>query len=347
MTAPTTGEPGGVLQEVESLLAAGDHLRAEAVVRSALVSDPHHPRLLTAYARAKIGQSDWAAAAASAHAALSVDPGNEHTMRVYTRALEMQGRLDEALWMAARTVATHPLSPQAQYGHARLLHASGRTAEAMAAVNEALRLNPTNVDSLVLRGNIFAALKQYIPAEADYQAALHLNPADPDAVHSLALLENARGRRWSAVRGFLAVERLDPAYRDMVRQNIGAMLAGVLRRWAWLVLIVGFAVVFTYTLAEEGHVTVVPRIVTGVGAVMLLVPLVRIVREVPGRMLRSVLQEQQLLAVRIVQLIAGVVFGFDAAVFGALTLPAVLASALVLSLLVVAVVGYFTDERLW
>jgi tetratricopeptide (TPR) repeat protein len=347
MTAPTTGEPGGVLREAETLLAAGQHARAEAVVRSALASDPHHPRLLTAYARAKLGQADWAAAAASAHAALSVDPGNEHTMRVYTRALEMQGRWDEALRMAWRTVAADPSSHQAHYSYGRVLLAAGRPHEARAAVNEALRLNPSDVDSYVLRGNIFAALEQYGPAEADYRAALHLNPADADAVHSFAMLDHARRRTWSAVRGVLAVARLDPSYREVVRQNVGAILTGVLRRWAWLVLVVGFGVVFTYTLSEEGDPAVVPPVVAGVGAVLLLVPLVRMMREVPAGMLRSVLRKQQMLAVRIVQLIAGVVLGLLTAVFGGSTLPAVLASVLVLSLPVVAVVGYFTNERLW
>lgn len=341
------GDTGGVLDAVESCLAAGDHVRAEEILRTALASDPHHPRLLTAYARAKLGQSDWAAAAASAHAALSGDPHNEHALRVYTRALEMQGRLDEALWTAGRTVAMHPLSHQAHYGHARLLVATGRTAEALTAVNEALRLNPADTDSLVLRGNLSVAVKQYGPAEADYRAALRLNPADAEAIHGSALLDHARGRRWSAVRGFLRVEGLDPSYREVVRQNVGEVLAGLLRRWAWLVLIVGFAVIVTYTMGEDGEPTVVPRLVAGIGAALLLVPIVRMAREVPGRMLRSVLRERQILALRIMQLIAGVVFGVATALFGAITPTAVLASVLVLSLPVVAIVGYFTGERLW
>ncbi|WP_197374148.1 tetratricopeptide repeat protein [Mycolicibacterium baixiangningiae] len=350
MTAPTTGEPrdpGGVLHEVESLLAAGDYRRAEEIVRAALATDPHNPWLLTAYARVKIGRSDWTTAAASAHAALAVDPDNEHTMRVYTRALEMLGRLQDARWMAGRTVATHPSSHQAHYAHARLLAATGRTAEAMAVVNEALRLNPSDVDSLVLRGNIFATLKQYQPAETDYRAALHLNPADADAVHGFALLDHARGGTWSAVRGLLAAERLDPAYRDMVRQNVGAILGGVLRKSAWVVLIVGFAVIVAFTLHEDGHPTVTPRIVAGVGAVMLVVMFARVVRGIPTGTIGSVLRERQMLVIRIGQLVGGVVLGAVTAALGAMTLPSVLASLLVLSLPVVMIVGYFTDERLW
>ncbi|WP_232375294.1 tetratricopeptide repeat protein [Mycolicibacterium baixiangningiae] len=343
----TAGEAGEVLHAAESCFAAGDHGRAEGMIRAALATDPHNPRLLTAYARAKLGQSDWAEAAVSALAALAIEPDNEHTMRVYTRALEMLGRLQDALWMAGRTVATHPSSHQAHYAHARLLAATGRTAEALAVVNEALRLNPSDVDSLVLRGNIFATLKQYQPAETDYRAALHLNPADADAVHGFALLDHARGRTWSAVRGLLAAERLDPAYRDMVRQNVGAILGGVLRKSAWVVLIVGFAVIVAFTLDEDGHPTVIPRIVAGVGAVMLLVMFARVVRGMPTGTIGSVLRERQMLVIRIGQLVGGVVLGAVTAALGAMTLPAVLASVLVLSLPVVVIVGGLTGERLW
>lgn len=35
-------------------------------------------------------------------------------------------------------------------------------------------------------------------------------------VNSLALLDHQRGRKWSAVRGLLGVERPDPTYQDMM-----------------------------------------------------------------------------------------------------------------------------------
>ncbi|BCI52137.1 hypothetical protein NIIDNTM18_14150 [Mycolicibacterium litorale] len=336
-----------VLRTAETCFATGDHRRAEEVLRTALATDPRNPRLLTAYARVKLGQSDWASAAGSAHAALSVEPDNEHTMRVYTRALEMLGRTDEALSMAWRTVTAHPLSHQAHYSHARLLKATGRAHEAMAAVNEALRLNPSDGDAIVLRGETLEALGQFGSAEADYREALRLNPRHADAIHSLAMLDHARGKRWNAVRGFLAVGQLDPSYGNVVRQNVGAVVTGVLRRSSWLVLAVGFAVIVAYTLNEDGHPTVVPRVIAGVGAAALVVMFTRIAREVPGRTLKAVLKHRQILAIRIVQLLAAVLFGVLTAVFGAMTVPAVLASALVLSLPIVVIVGGLTGERLW
>jgi Flp pilus assembly protein TadD len=342
-----SSDADAVVNVAETYLATGHYRRAEEMLGAALATDPQHPRLLTAYARAKLGQSDYVSAASSAHAALAVAPENEYAMRVYSRALELQGRIPEALWMAWRTATTHPLSDLAHHNYARLLEEAGRPAEAMTAVNEALRLNPFDVDALNLRGDIYVDLGQIDPAEADYRQALQLNPEDATAVHNLARLKYARGRRWSAIYGFLGAGRLDPSYGDVVRQNVGVVLTGVLRRSAWLVLIVAIAVIATYNLHEHGGATVVPRTIAGVGAVLLLVTYTRVMHRLPRRTLKSVLRQRQILAIRILQLFSGVVFGAQTAMLGALTVPAVLASVLLLSLPVVVVLGGLTNERLW
>jgi Flp pilus assembly protein TadD len=342
-----SSDADAVLHVAESYFATDNYRRAEEVVGAALATNPHHPRLLTAYARAKLGQSDYAAAASSAHAALSVAPENEHAMRVYSRVLELQGRMPEALWLAWRTATTHPHSHLAHHNYARLLEATGRPNEAMTVINEALRLHPFDADALNLRGDIYLALGQVASAEADYREALRLNPENAEALHNLARLKYVRGRRWSAIHGFLGAGRLDPTYGDVARRNVGVALTGVLRRCTWLVLIIGFAVIVTFTQHEDGGATVIPRIVAGVGAVLLMVTYTRVMHELPRRTLKSVLRQRQMLAVRIVQLFAGVVFGAETAILGAMTLPSVLASLLVLSLPVVGIIGRLTDERLW
>jgi tetratricopeptide (TPR) repeat protein len=217
----------------------------------------------------------------------------------------------------------------------------------MAVVNEALRLNPSDVDSLVLRGDMLSAQKQFGAAEADYREALRLRPEYGDALHGLALIENSRGRRRKALRGIVEVGRVDPSYGDVVLQNIGTVLTGVLRRSVWLVLTVGVAIIVAMTLHDGGNPTVVPRIIAGIAAVLLVVMFVGVMREIPGNLLKAVLRQRQMLAVRIVQLGAAVVLGALTAVLGAMVVPAVLASYLVLSLPVVVIVGWLTGERLW
>jgi Flp pilus assembly protein TadD len=336
-----------VVRAAESYMAAGDFRGAESVVGTALGAHPNHPRLLTVYARVKLGQSDYVAAASSAHAALSVAPEDEYAMRVYSHALELQGRIPEALTMAWQTATAHPQSHLAHHTYARMLSDAGRTVEAMTAINEALRLNPNDADAYNLRGDIRVALGEVDAAEADYRHALQLNPMDASVVHNLATLEYQRRRRWSAVRGFVEAERLDPRFGDVVRRNVGVVLTGVLRRSAWLVLIVTIAVVATYNMRDDGGATVIPRIVAGVGAVMLVTMSIPVMRNVPGPMLTSVLRQRQILAVRILQLLAAVVLGALTAVAGALTVPGAAAAFLLLSVPVVAMVGAITGERLW
>ncbi|MBB5165780.1 tetratricopeptide repeat protein [Mycobacterium sp. AZCC_0083] len=335
-----------VVRAAESYMAAGDFRGAESVVGTALGAHPNHPRLLTVYARVKLGQSDYVAAASSAHAALSVAPEDEYAMRVYSHALELQGRIPEALTMAWQTATAHPQSNLAHHTYARMLSDAGRPVEAMTAINEALRLNPNDADAFNLRGDIRVALGEVDAAEADYRHALQLNPMDASVVHNLATLEYQRRRRWSAVRGFVVAERLDPRFGDVVRRNVGVVLTGVLRRSAWLVLIVTIAVVATYNMRDDGA-TVIPRVVAGVGAVLLVAMSIPVLRNVPGPMLTSVLRQRQILAVRILQLLAAVVLGALTAVAGALTVPGVAASFLLLSVPVVAMVGAITGERLW
>jgi tetratricopeptide (TPR) repeat protein len=268
-------------------------------------------------------------------------------MRIYSHALELQGRIPEALTVAWRTATAHPQSHLAHHTYARMLSDAGRPVEAMAAINEALRLNPFDVDELNLRGDIRVALGELDAADADYRQALQLNPMDASVIHNIAALEFKRRRRWSAVRGFLAAERLDPRFGDVVRRNVGVVLTGVLRRSAWLVLIVTIAVVATYNLHDHGGTTVIPRIVAGLGAVLLVAMAIPAIRNVPGPMLTSVLRQRQILVVRIVQVLAAVVLGPLTAVAGALTVPGVTAGFLLLSVPVVVVVGAITDERLW
>jgi Flp pilus assembly protein TadD len=336
-----------VVHASESYMAAGDLMRAESILGAALGAHDNHPRLLTLYARVKLGQGDYAAAANSAHAALSVAPDDEYAMRVYSHALELQGRVPEALTVAWRTATTHPHSHLAHHTYARMLSDARHPVEAMTAINEALRLNPKDVDALNLRGDIRVALGELDAAEADYRHALQLNPMDASVVHNLATLEYQRGRRWSAVRGFIAAERLDPRFDDVVRRNVGVVVTGVLRRSAWLVLMVTIAVVATYNIGEGGGTTVIPRIIAGVGAVLLVVMSIPVVRNVPSPMLTSVVRQRQILVLRILQLLAAAVLGAVTAAVGALTVTGVAAGFLLLSVPVVAIVGAVTDERLW
>lgn len=340
-------EIDGAVRLAESYFATRNYARAEDVLRTALAAHPQQPRLLTAFARAKLGQGDGFAAATSAHAALAIEPEYEYPMRVYTLALQELGRLQEALWMAWRTVTTHPQSQAAHYTYAQMLEAAQRYREALPAVDEALRMDPGDVDSLILRGDVLVNLAQLDAAEAAYTEALRLRPDDADAVHSMARLKYVRRRRWGAIRGFIGAGSLDPRYGNVSRHNVGVVLTDVLRRRTWLVLAVVFAVMVTSAQHESGDPTFIARIVAGVGAGLLLVTYTRVVHGLPRPVLRSVVRERKLLAVRVVQQFAAVVFGAQTAIFGAMMLPSVPSAFLLLSLPIVGIIGRLRGERLW
>jgi tetratricopeptide (TPR) repeat protein len=340
-------DPDAAVDAATAYVATNDLHRAEQVVAAALSTNPRHARLLGMQARIKLGQNDISAAAVSSNAALQVEPDNEFAMRVYTRVLELQGRGPEALWMAWRTATTHPHSDVAHQAYARLLDQAGRYAEAITAVNEALRLSPYDVDALLLRGDAFAALGQLNAAEADYGQARQLNPQHPGAVYGLARTDLARRRRLNAIRGFLAAAHLDPSFAGPAIQSVSVVLIGVLRRAAWLVLIAGLGAAFTTALHDDGTPTVIPRIIAGVGAVLVLALCVYLWRLLPSWVVKPILRQRQLLAVRIFQMVSAVVLGLLAAAVGPVEIIGILASLLVFSLPVVTVVGGFTGEKLW
>jgi hypothetical protein len=106
-------------------------------------------------------------------------------------------------------------------------------------------------------------------------------------------------------------------------------------------------VVAAYNMRDDGATTAIPRDIAGVGAVLLVVMSIPVVRNVPSPMLTSVVRQRQILVLRILQLLAAAVLGAVTAAVGALTVTGVAAGFLLLSVPVVAIVGAVTDERLW
>lgn len=344
----TTAPSDTAVELAETYLATRNYRRAEDVLRTALATDPQHVGLLTAFGDAKLHQEDYAAAATSAQAALASAPDHLDAMRVHAYALEGLGRWAEALDTAHRGVITHPHSHAAHYYYARLLEAAGHPTEALTVANEALRLRPNDADTLVVRGDCYFALKQPDPAEADYREALRLEPENVYAMYSLAALDFAQLRRWTAIDRFLGAARVDAARGDTVREIVGLLVSHVLRRSTWTALVTALAVVWTFVRHADGDSTWFPRIVAGVGALCLFVTYTRIVHyNLPRPVLRTILRDRKLLVVRAVLVFVGVVLGAQTALLGARVLPTALAVMLILAVPVVVIVGRIGDEKLW
>lgn len=344
----TTAPSDAAVELAETYLATRNYRRAEDVLRTALAADPQHAGLLTAFADAKLRQEDYAAAATSAQAALASAPDHLDAMRVYAYALEGLGRWPEALDTAYRGVVRHPHSHAAHYYYARLLDAAGHPTEALTVANEALRLSPNDADTLVVRGDCYFALNQSDSAEADYREALRLEPENVYAMYSLAALDFAQLRRWTAIDRFLGAARVDAAHGDTVREIVGLLVSHVLRRSTWTALVTALAVVWTFVQQSDGDSTWFPRTVAGIGAFCLFVTYTRLMHyNLPRPVLRTILRDRKLLVVRAVLVFGGVVLGVQTAILGAGLLSTGLATLMLLGVPLLVVVGRIGDEKLW
>lgn len=250
--------------------------------------------------------------------------------------------VQEALAMAWRTASEHPQSAPAQYSYAGLLRDSGQYPQALAVVNEALRLDPVNPDALVLRGDIYRSTWGASAAEAQYLEALRVAPNHALATHNLAVSRLRWGTLTQAVRGLLASVRLEPALRPLAIDNIGLAVTRVLRMATASVVFLAVALIVVMAAHDDGLPTVIPRIVAGVLAAALVVPLVWVVRTVPGAVLSAVVRQRLLLGVRAAFVVLAVVLGVVTTAVGSNPVSDVAGTLLLFGVFGLTVLGWVT-----
>lgn len=308
----------------DAYIESKNYQRAREVLRQSLAEHPNDPGLLAHNARAEYLLGDHTQAAASAYAALSAAPHDELAMRIYALALDGQGRGQEALWMAWRTVRQHPNEVLSHRLYARILQKARRFPDALIEVDEALRLSPADVDTLVLRGTILHDLGHIAESSATYERVLALDPANAEAQNNLAVNRLRGGKFGHALRGFLGAAGSDPKLGNLVRRNIGAVLATILRRVTVLAVVVGILSAFVGSAREMDFRTVLMQVLVGMGVVVLIGNFVWLLRAVPRRTLISAARGRAGVVFRIVHAVLAVVVGTCAVAFGgsAWTIPA-------------------------
>lgn len=324
---PESG-PGPVAEAIvvaEAYIESKNYERARDVLRQVLAEHPNDPTLLAHNARAEYLLGNHNEAALSAYAALSAAPHDELAMRIYALSLDGQGRWQEALWMAWRTVTEHPNEALAHRLYARVLQKAHRCQEALIVVDEALRLSPGDVDTLVLRGTILHDLGRILDSSATYEQALQLDPGNAEAQNNLAVNRLRGGKFGHALRGFLGAAGSDPTLGNLVRRNIGAVLATILRRVTVLAMMVGVTAAFVG--ASHGATDFsnsMLRVLTVMGILVLVGNFIWLLRVVPRRTLFSALRSRATVVVRFVHAALAVAIGICAVVLdGAVwTVPA-------------------------
>jgi len=295
-------------------MQARNYRRAEEVLRSALIHDPHNGRLLTELARAQHLAGDNDAAEQSARDALALTPEDAYPMRIYASIVTELGRRREGLTWAQKAVDAAPLDHSTHYEYARLLAVAGAAAAALPVAKEALRLAPADANTHDLMGVILGMLGRMTQSTAEHEEALRLEPGHARALANIAVNEANSGSLLGALAGFSEAARLDPHIGDEVRKNITAMV----RRWLGWITIAAWAVLWLALKVEDNTDATDPstRIVTGLGCVVLLLMFGWLARSLPRNLWGPLLRQREFRSLKIYLGVGVVVLG----VLGAFTL---------------------------
>ena len=299
----------------DAYIDSKNYQRARDVLRGVLAENPNDPVLLSHYARAEYLLGNHQQAALSAYAALSAAPHDELAMRIYALALDGQGRGSEALWMSWRTVTQHPNEVLSHRLYARVLQSARRYPDALIEVEEALRLGPNEVDTMVLRGSILHDLGRIPESSEAYEQALSLDPDNAEALNNLAVNRLRAGKFRPTLQGFLGAAGSDPSLGNLVRRNIGAVLATILRRVTFLAVMVGVTSAFVGSSHGADSRTVMLRVLTGVGVLVLIANFGWLARVIPRQTLVSAVRGRASVVVRLWHAVCAVVVGACAVAF--------------------------------
>lgn len=204
MAQPSSSRPprvGAAFQQALAFANAGLAAEAEAVLRDALASDPHHFDTLHLLAITRHQQGD-----------------NDEAVRLVGLALRRN----------RKALAGTPPYAEALYNRGTFLLAAERLDEALASLEEALALRPGHVDTLLNRCAVLQRLGRLDEALASVERALVSAPGLPPALYNRATILQALDRPGEALRDFDQVLGAAPDHVD-AHLNRGLVLGALLR----------------------------------------------------------------------------------------------------------------------
>ena len=299
-------EAQNALTVADRYLEARNYRRAEEVLRSALVHNPHHAGLLTELARAQHLRGDNKAAEQSVCLAAALEPENAYPKRIYASILVELGRKNEGLKWARNAVDAAPFDYFTHYEYARLLATSGLAADALPVATETLRLAPDNADAHDLMGVILGMLGRRAESTAEHEKALQLQPGHARALANIAVNRANSRDLAGALAGFTEAGRLDPHIGDDIRRNITATV----RQWLSWTTIAAWAALYLLLRIQEHSDTAGPgaRLIAGIGAVVMLVMFGWLARSLPRQLWRPVVSQREFRSLQIYLTLGALVF---------------------------------------
>jgi tetratricopeptide (TPR) repeat protein len=221
---------------VPTLLDAGQHARALAILAPYLASNPDDAFALCLMGRAMILTHDYAMALQCAERAVAIAPNDAMAWRVLSVAASGLGRNELGLTAATRAVELEPLAANGYHLVVESMQALGRNRrKAFALAEKAIELDPGDPAGYVVLGNLYLKRHRNRAAARWYRQALHLSPDHQVAAHNLGVVSLRQGRVGESVRLFGSVLRTRPRSRlaslnirqAFIRLLLGYLLIGV------------------------------------------------------------------------------------------------------------------------
>ncbi|WP_205876914.1 hypothetical protein [Mycobacterium camsae] len=109
---------------------------------------------------------------------------------------------------------------------------------------------------------------------------------------------------------------MDPALGDLIRRNIGTVAVRAARRITLLAIVLGVLMSVVWSLRNDGHSTVTPRLIGGLVIMLLLATISWYFRPIPPGLLKTVFRQHGYLAVRLSHAFLTVLLAGCVVVFG-------------------------------
>ena len=216
----TKADVEAAIQSALELHQAGDLLKAEAIYRSVLQSDPSNPDALHLLGVIAYQTGDNDRAAELIRQAIAENPAVPDFHNNLGNALRLLGKLDESVLSFRRALKLAPQFVEAHNNLGLAFRDQGRTDDAIRCFRKALKLQPELPELHNSLGLTLLDKSRNQEAAECFRRALELRAGYAEAHNNLGLALKAEGRTDAALLEYQEALRLNPGLAE-THNNLG------------------------------------------------------------------------------------------------------------------------------
>jgi Flp pilus assembly protein TadD len=261
-----------LLAQAEALSAVKRYGAAAERASDAARRDPNDPRAYWAWARALMGEGQFAEAGRRAEESIRLAPESAHGFRLRANALSSLARSRpkgdrgdlgaEATTSAREAVRLAPYDPNCHLALANALAIVNDHLQANRAMQEAIRLAPNSAATWVTASLVAISARNWNAAISASRRALAIDPSNYAALNNLGVALRASGKGRQGTRVLAEAARTSPD-SPLARQNLSRAGLNIVRFAILIVLLpLGFLVhagVLLYLVFAVGSNIVISR----------------------------------------------------------------------------------------